>query len=362
MPQRTEIVALQYLRGLCAIAVVIDHAAERAAFPKYFGVPLLAGQLANGRLGVDIFFVISGFIITVVALRGADLHPAISRASFFAKRFARILPLMWIAVLSYGALRWLVTDTRIVPLNYLRALTLWPDDGLEPPHIWTLRHECIFYLLFALSFLGRRTLRCLLALWFVSPIFFSLSRGTFFERTSGTEFLPVFFSPFNLEFAAGMFVGLLWLRRPPRSQLRLPVHPWLLFAGLTFAAMVLSVSMPTPWASVPTTLVTAILGAALVGLAALVECPQDALSAFGRLLGNASYAIYLFHPHIISASLAIASRLLHLQHEGFTVAAICLLALGIGILIHLWIEKPLLYAVQLGLGQRPRISSADTDG
>ncbi len=83
MSQRSEIVAIQYLRRFCAAAVFVDHSAAMASFSKYFGTEFFDGALGHGRIDVDIFFFISGLIITVVGLRSAARRPSPSHGSFF---------------------------------------------------------------------------------------------------------------------------------------------------------------------------------------------------------------------------------------------------------------------------------------
>jgi Acyltransferase family len=136
-----EIIGVQYLRGLAALGVVVAHTSVTADFPKYFGREILGGFLAYGGSGVDLFFVISGFIMCATALKGPQLEPALSAAAFAAKRFTRIIPLMWVAVLSYILLRYL--GRRIVhPIPYLRAFFLFPA-GVESfaQHEPTQRHN-----------------------------------------------------------------------------------------------------------------------------------------------------------------------------------------------------------------------------
>ncbi len=136
--------------------VVVDHTAGMARFEKYFGVDVFDGFLTKGACGVDVFFLISGFIICVIALNGPQLTPRISWSAFAERRFSRIVPLMWVAVLSYVALRVLGRGA-FFPGPYLRALTLFPVADVQPPQIWTLRHEAVFYAVFAISFLIGRT-------------------------------------------------------------------------------------------------------------------------------------------------------------------------------------------------------------
>ncbi len=358
MTLRSEILPVQYLRGFCAAAVVVDHTAAMAGQPKYFGTVFLGGALDHGRLGVDIFFVISGFIMTVVSLESGSWKPLLSRASFFSKRFARIVPLMWLAIISYLVLRMVGSNTAIVPVNYLRAVLLWPDGQVEPNHMWTLRHEFIFYILFAVSFFGRPAMRWVLVGWFVSPVFYAAVTGIYWQTVPDRHFFSILMNSANLEFASGTIVGLAWLRWPERRTFHLPIHPWLVFGILTLGVISASAFTGLPWMSVPGTLITASLGAAVVALATVVECPRDRLSAFGRLLGNASYSIYLFHPHIASALLSVSSRLLHKQHPLWATVSIVLIVTAVGVAIHLLIEKPLVRAAQRLLQSRPIITNA----
>lgn len=75
MQQKREIEGIQYLRGIAACAVVIDHAAGMTALPKYFGDAVWGGFLQRGYIGVDLFFMISGFIICIVSLERTMLSP-----------------------------------------------------------------------------------------------------------------------------------------------------------------------------------------------------------------------------------------------------------------------------------------------
>src|SRR5689334_19701485 len=101
-----EIVGVQYLRGLAALAVVVDHSGITVATPKYFGTVIGGGLLNHGASGVDLFFLISGFIITATSL-DADWQPKVKLGAFFGRRFIRIVPLMWIAIVSYAVLKFL---------------------------------------------------------------------------------------------------------------------------------------------------------------------------------------------------------------------------------------------------------------
>jgi exopolysaccharide production protein ExoZ len=156
---------IQYVRAAAALVVILDHASEKMAQPKYFGRAPLGGVFEAGSVGVDVFFCLSGFIIVYIALdrAGAAKMPA---WTFVKRRFARIVPFMWLVVIAYAALR-LGARGAFPVWNYVRALSLFPIGEVDPSVVWTLRHEWLFYLVFGLSFLSGR--RWLFGLWLLAP-------------------------------------------------------------------------------------------------------------------------------------------------------------------------------------------------
>lgn len=358
MSQRTEIVGIQYLRGVCALAVIVDHASSMAASNKYFGWQYFNGLLNFGALGVDIFFVISGFIIATISLRGSTWQPALTTTSFFIKRFDRIVPLMWLAIITHFALRTLIGSSELVPNHYLRALLLFPDGDVEPSVIWTLRHEFLFYCIFAFTFLGKTILRPAIILWFLSPIFFGLIEGTTALPRDDSHFLGIVFSSVNIEFGAGAMLGLFWLRFPRAGDLTLPIHPFLLIFLLVLSSIALVASFPYPWLSVPSALLMGALGATIVWLACRVACPDDFISRFGRLIGDASYSLYLFQLHFLGILLVITSRLLPHGYLALGLIVCCVGTTIGGIAVHLLIERPILRIVKSQLRRR-RISDQE---
>ncbi len=166
--KKAEILGIQYVRGIAAVAVVLDHSAGMGAFEKYFGAIVFNDFLKFGAHGVDVFFVLSGFIIAYVALH-PNLLPRLTFLDFYKRRAVRILPLMWLAIGSYAALRMLGGITADW-VDYLRAATLFPIGQVAPLNIWTLRHETLFYLLFGVSWLAYRRARHGIFFWFAAPL------------------------------------------------------------------------------------------------------------------------------------------------------------------------------------------------
>ncbi|MEJ2036633.1 MAG: acyltransferase, partial [Maritimibacter sp.] len=156
---------IQHLRGWAAAWVVIAHMNGMMGKTRYFGTSP-ADVETLGAFGVTVFFCISGFIIALVSL-DHDLRPKISIDKYARRRFERIVPFLWVCVLGYTALHSLFGPFE--PLPMLRALFLWPIGEMRPNVVWSLRHELIFYVLFAATMLGRRKYIWPLVLWCLTP-------------------------------------------------------------------------------------------------------------------------------------------------------------------------------------------------
>jgi len=350
--RRTEIVGVQYLRGIAALAVVVDHASGTAAFPKYFGNDPLWAFTGNGARGVDLFFMISGFIITIVALQGAELAPAMKLGDFFARRFARIVPLMWLAIISYLLLQ-LGFRHGVPPLGpYVHAVLLLPGNIL-PAHIWTLRQELVFYVVFALAMLTVRPARILLWLWLALPLALIGLGAMPHDRGMVQGAAAMIASPTNLEFGAGMLIGIAWLKRWTHRDFAAPIEPlFLLVVG--FVVAVAAMSFAKGYVTGPGHVaLCSLLFVPLLFYAVHVRCSEGWPRRVGELLGNASYAIYLFHPHAVSGSLGILARVTPWMPRAALVLIVVLVATGFGVAMHLLVEKPLVRYARILLGRSP---------
>lgn len=352
MSERREIIGVQYLRGLAAVAVVVDHAAGTLSQQKFLGYHLLGGALESGRIGADLFFLISGFIIAAVSLQGPDLAPAIDRRSFFLRRFARVMPVMWVAILAYALMRGVGVGLRDLD-DYLRAFFLIPYGDVKPQTIWTLRQELIFYLVFALSMLGPKRWRWLMLAWLLAPLIAWLPRGLFEPRSVPFEFLRIVFHPVAFEFGAGMLLAILWFKRTDRLVIRLPFEP--LVALVLAFCFPLAVTIWSEWVLGyrPSAFALALCCAPVLFLGIHVHCPPGLGQRIGRILGDASYSIYLFHVHVLSTVLAVWTKVAPGTPGMAMVAGSVLLAVAIGILLHHIVERPLVRAARRLFDRRP---------
>ncbi|WP_432797887.1 acyltransferase family protein [Poriferisphaera sp. WC338] len=144
--------SLDGLRCFCILAVLWHHSIRPENLPLQ--------SLTRGFLGVDMFFVLSGFLITALLIRERTTHGNISLRAFWARRSLRIFPIYYL-MLFVLAIMYLVTaapddpnrifffDNLIYNLTYTSNWNLTPETNLSP--LWSLATEEQFYLLWPLA-------------------------------------------------------------------------------------------------------------------------------------------------------------------------------------------------------------------
>jgi len=292
---------IQYLRAVAAILVVFDHAEAIAAKEKYYGAYAFGQWFAGGAVGVDIFFVLSGFIIAYVTLSSNDLSPRLGFSEFIRRRFNRIIPFMWICIISYAALRYFARGDFDF-WSAVRALTLWPIGEVMPKQIWTLRHEFLFYFVFGLCFIrfGGFYSRLFCVLYLASPLVVL----TYYPQHLSTgwvgELAEFLFSGFNLLFLFGLVLGC-WVRR--KSNL-----PVINLGFMYFLLMGCSLALICRWIGYDWNNPFVILGIGVIctamvflGVITTSGGEYSKVNKLGLILGNASFSIYLTHDTFLSA-------------------------------------------------------------
>lgn len=163
----SKIVGLQILRGVAATLVAGFHLYAAAKVEGF--EPGLFAVFAGGEIGVDIFFVISGFIIFYVSQN----RPSMTRGTFLKARFWRIFPPYWailtLYILAAWALAFVLGDRSRLPdaPGLAVSFLLLPFPGHVITIAWTLAVELLFYAVFAFTFFsgGRRRLLIAMVIW-----------------------------------------------------------------------------------------------------------------------------------------------------------------------------------------------------
>ena len=318
---------LQALRGLAALMVLVGHVIAEAE--HYFRLPL-PGDAVPWTRGVDIFFVISGFVITLSAERFAGRPGA-----FFWRRMMRVAPLYFLfttlMVLVLMLLPGGAKDTTLDPLQVLSSYTFFPYerlDGRIAPVLslgWTLNYEVFFYGLFALCLALPRPLVAITALL--------LGLGTLglFVAFDSPQ-LTFWTNPLIIEFLFGIALARLWQRGWVWPRL------WL---GVAIGAMGLGLLIGLHDTGLPRVIAAGVPAAIIVAAGTLVW-PNRAYINLG--LGDASYALYLSHRFALRAATLLLLPLLPATPlaAGGYVVVVCLLAIAVGLLTHAFIERPLM--------------------
>ena len=338
---RHELAGVQYVRGLAALMVVADHVSSMTAEPKYYGRHPFGAVLEAGAVGVDLFFCLSGFIIVYIALDAA-WAPTMGAWVFFKRRFARIVPFLWVVIIGYALLR--VGGRGSFPvMDYVRAAVVWPFGTVAPSPVWTLRHEFLFYGVFALTVLAGR--RWLLLAWVASPLVLVAVQRLFGPYVGlGPDIAIFLFNPIDLLFGLGAALGLLYVRRrdqwPSAALTRIDWAAPATAAGaaLVFVlALALNYQRDTPWQVI----VVGLVSCATLAVACAVRPPTGFIGGLGRRLGDASYCIYLTHTAFVSAVLGLVSHRAHAVPDAVIIIATFLFATAGGLVLHYLAERPI---------------------
>lgn len=319
---------IQYLRGIAALMVAAQHA-------RFYFNEASASWTNFGATGVDIFFIISGFIMVHATRDGSAFagsrHQAID---FLVRRAIRVIPLYWLALL-YNSKRAIVEGT--VSPGFLYDFLFIPRANPERageiapslPMGWTLNMEMVFYLLFAIAILFGSRKYLVLA----SSVLAVVLAGVLWDFNS----IPLTFWTGNVfgEFALG--IGVYFIYKSQRWAPSAPVAAILLMLG--FAGLAL------PNHDIPQLVADGPFAAVVVWSALYLA------RTFGRvrplsLLGDASYSIYLTHAFALGICYKILNMLGMSAPTPFNITfamTFCVVASALlGIAVYYAVEKPML--------------------
>jgi peptidoglycan/LPS O-acetylase OafA/YrhL len=315
MRRGADIRMVQALRAMACVMVVVYHALQATSH---------VGRLhhwSNGSAGVDLFFVISGYVM-LRSSRGLMLQPGGWRR-FLHRRVRRVVPLYWLLTLAKLAIA--IGRPGLTPQTHPNGWAVAASLMFVPardaagqirpslPVGWTLNFEFFFYILFAGALMAG-----IHPLW-LTPILLGIAVAGFWRDASWPA--PLFLANgMVLEFAAGMAIARFGGRLKPRAA-----------AWLLAIAFVLLLTLPAsgPWRCLCWGLPAAIILRASLALEPVLG---PILPAWLLAIGDASYAIYLVHPFVVPA-LAGHSPIASVASVPVSVAA--------GLVVHRLVDAPL---------------------
>lgn len=285
---------------------------------------------SGGYIGVDVFFVLSGFLITSLLIRERETTGRISINDFYSRRIRRILPMSAMVVVAtlVAARIWLEplrlqtlgrdaigTATFSVNFQFAQRGADYLQSSLPPSplqHYWSLAVEEQFYVVWPvliwLACLGARKIRTRVA---VVSLVVTIASFVLCMRMMNTSQPWAFFSPHTraFELSVGAIAAVLAPSLVERLLVLRTVLAWAGVAAVIASGVVFddTTRFPGPWALVPV-VATAL---AVLGGDGLVRGPQTLLrSAPFQWLGSRSYSAYLWHwPVLIIAPVAMKTEL-----------------------------------------------------
>jgi exopolysaccharide production protein ExoZ len=325
-----RIYLIQYLRAVSALMVVFHHARN----PWDWTVNPFS-SIDVGQAGVDLFFVISGFIMVHVE---RSARPD----EFMIRRIIRVVPLYWMAT-TLAIVKDAAAGHAYTPSEALMSYMFLPfrnageNMGFFPILVpgWTLNYEMAFYLVFALALALRGV-----GVWLIpfGLLLFGLFAIAF--NLAGETIKAFYFDPIVLEFLAGALLAIIYRHLSGRWTLALaaalPVGIALLFL------------LPAEW---PRALGWGLPATLIVFGALYVERNIGELRWKPLLmLGNASYSIYLTHTLFMGAIARVVSKVLGYGLLGFStfMAATVGASIVVGCLVYLYVETPVIWWLKGG--------------
>ena len=313
MPAQSDghISGLTGLRGVAALLVIGFH---------YF-------LLDFGWVGVQIFFVLSSYLITGILARQTDATPGVFFGNFYGRRLLRIFPLYYAFLLIVGLLVLSPVDTSNLGAVWPYAMThsynlaVGVDEGNRNfffTHVWSLNVEEQFYLLWPLLiyYCPRAVLpRVLVCFLLLGPLLrlgiYLLSEAAWPEARAAVS---VYVMPLSYldAFAAGSLVALGGVVRTRwfLASLGLLLLTGALSSGGLGSDLGYAINMEEGWQFIWGYSVLNLVSATLIGVIASSEKPYPVLSwPVLNYLGRISYGLYLLHRPMVAVGLALVSGL-----------------------------------------------------
>ena len=350
------LLSIQILRAVAALVVALthlgyefDHLGQPDLWPKFFGI---------GNVGVDLFFVISGFVMVYASasLFGRKEAPL----QFFFLRLARIVPLYWTTttiiliyiLIHYPSLESVGIGLGTVAASYFFVPYHWLNGFMAPIHGvgWTLNYEMFFYVCFSMALLAARR---------TGVIVLAFALAGFVMLNCLLPLPKPFYNwadPIILEFVLGMLVALAY-----QAGVRLPTSAAI---GVVVTALLLFVISPLETFSGPYRFffwgcpAACIVGALVF---AHFSFKESLVARALGILGDASYAFYLCHPLTAPVVRRFLPRFVDpATHQWLYAALVLIVSLAVALMVHIALEKPFTRRLQSSIRSRFSVALKDS--
>ena len=331
-PKSRTIQGLQILRGVAALAVLCHHILEESrALPLISELP--NSLILVGACGVDIFFVISGFIMLYT--NKERVGQAGEGLSFIFNRLLRIAPLYWLTTFSFVAAKIAgLYQHKAITLSSLIAPLLFVETGHNIVGVgWTLNYEMYFYLIFACCLVHTKSIRGLMYCASAAIVV-----GVVVGKIAGQPFLG---NRIAIEFSFGIGLAFVFTKVKTTRGLSLSMLA-VGTAGMIFFSTIsphtATAGLDESWRFFAWGLPAACLVFCSLHYSSVVSLPARIF----LFLGDTSYSLYLTHSLVMTAF----ARLLKMGvFQNLNPLFLVILALAasliLGMLTYLLVERPI---------------------
>ena len=337
---RTKFDGIQSLRFVAALLVVVTHSTFYAGERLDHGIQ----TWSFGTVGVDIFFVISGFVMVIST---GGLEGTKDGWKYFGmRRIVRIVPMYWIAttikLLTLIAIPSAILHAQLDPGKTILSYLFLPSrnfEGRVEPLLgvgWTLTFEMFFYFVFTIALLVR-----VKPIWFCAIVLSLCALGNIVRPDEWAPAL-VYLDPILLYFLIGMAVGQ-WTR--DRSVRRLVA--WMSYVAALWLVIPLA---DGEFSGGDAYFLTRHLSVAVLVIV-VVACEGWMSGRIPRpviFMGDASYSLYLFHP-LIAPIVPVVLGMIGIRIGGLSVVLSILAAVVGAALVFRFVERPITRYLQAAL-------------
>ncbi|HIF9541977.1 TPA: acyltransferase family protein [Photobacterium damselae] len=315
-----KIINIQILRAVAAILVVIYHSSSMLKVNN----DVLINIFQLGKVGVDVFFVISGYII-LMSMDRKKYEPF----CFLLKRLLRIYPIYWFFLLIYIlmmsvndnlSLTWILSSTLLIPIETFSPII---------SQAWTLQFEVYFYLIASIALLNKKVNNELLILFLLSLMYLIFS-------TNQNVIFTVLGSSLIFEFVFGMFAY--------RIRNSINISLVLLMVFISFIIF-LKFNYNEYDNSSLRFFYSGFFSFSVLLLFEYFNRFFIVDNVIVKLLckiGDSSYSLYLSHGLVIYVSVYIVNYIGIYEHSAFWLLPISIMSVFIGWIFYKYIEKPIL--------------------